>query len=151
MKKYAIIVLGLLIILGIVFVVMDKGEAAEAKHFALTAKQKALINNARITGEDLSGKEIDTFTIGQGKFLLDQYFKKHDLHYKVGSDSYIHFLASISESKNLQKRPEFTIIDTYANVYLAGLQEDDPLIFRYHLKQATLDKTVKEIRMMNTK
>jgi hypothetical protein len=140
----------LLLIIGVIFVVIDKNkEERNASHFALTTQQKIAIKKAKMSGGDLSDAEVDTFTIGQGKLLLDQYLKKHDLNYKVGSKKYIHFLAKISETKDLQKEPEFAIIDAYANVYLSELQKHEPLFFRFHLKQSTLDKTIKEIRLEN--
>ncbi|MDY0404113.1 hypothetical protein P5G51_000630 [Virgibacillus sp. 179-BFC.A HS] len=83
--------------------------------------------------------------------MLDQYLKKHNLHYKVGSKKYIHFLAEIGESKEMQKEPDFSIIDAYGSVYLTELQQHEPLLFRFRLKRAILDKTIKEIRIENDK
>lgn len=150
MKKYFAIAICVVFIIGIIFVVINKNkEENDSSHFALTVQQKTAIKKAKMTGKDLSDAEVDTFTIGQGKLLLDQYFKKNDLNYKIGSKKYIHFLAKISESKDLQKEPEFTIIGAYANTYLSELQKDEPIFFRFHLKQSILDKTIKEIRLEN--
>lgn len=154
MKKYSIIALCVVVIVGIfsffaVNYINNKDESEN--HYSLTPQQKTAIINAKISEKDLTTTEIDTFTIGQGKQLLDQYFKKHDLHYKVGSKKYINFLANISESKKYQNEPEFTIIDAYATVYLSELQKAEPIFFKFHLKQPTLDKTIKEIRLENNK
>ena len=103
MRKYFVIALCAVVIIGVIFVVIDKNkEENNASHFAFTTQQKTAIKKAKMSGGDLSDAEVDTFTIGQGKLLLDQYLKKHD-----------------------------------------------PLFFRFHLKQSTLDKTIKEIRLEN--
>ncbi|NPC94713.1 hypothetical protein HOO54_21415 [Bacillus sp. WMMC1349] len=153
MKKYVVIALcTVMVIAGVIFAVIYKNkEESDASHFPLTTQQKTMIKNAKKSGQDLSDVEVDTFTIGQGKRLLDEYFKKHHLHYKVGSKEYIEFLASIGESREYQKKPEFTIIDSYAGVYLSELQKANPLFFKFHLKRSTLDKTIKEIRLEHNK
>lgn len=150
MRKYTVITLCLVIIIGVTLVVANKSKAEkDDSHYLLTEYQKKAIKQAKIANEDLSDKDIDSFTIGQGKYLLDQYFKKHDINYQVGTKKYIHFLADIGENRDFDNYPEFTIIDAYAAVYLSEYQKKDPILFRYHLEQSTLEKTIKEVREEN--
>ena len=152
MRRYIVIALCVMVIASVIFaVIYIKNEASDTSEFALTAQQKTILKSAKESGKYLSDEDIDTFTIGQGKQLLDQYLENNKLHYKVGSKKYIHFLAEIGESKAHQKKPEFTIIDAYATVYLSELQKVDPLFFKFHLKGSTLDKTIKEVRLENNK
>ena len=150
MRKYFVITLCLVIIMGVTLVVINKNKAeTDDRHYLLTEYQKKAIKKAKTENKDLSDADIDSFTIGQGKYLLEQYFKKHDLDYQVGTKKYIHFLADISENRDFDKYPEFPIIDAYATVYLSELQKKDPILFRYHLEQSTLEKTIKEVRSEN--
>ncbi|MDY0404191.1 hypothetical protein P5G51_001120 [Virgibacillus sp. 179-BFC.A HS] len=129
MKKYSIIALCVVVIIGIssIFAVKYINNKDESENnYPLTTQQKMAIKNAKTSKKDLTNTEIDTFTIGQGKQLLDQYLIKHDLNYKVGSKKYINFLADISENRKYQNSPEFTIIDAYATVYLSELQKAEP-------------------------
>lgn len=150
MRKYFVMSLCLFIMVYIIFFVVDKYKGEKGgSQYTLSEHQERVIKLARMSNKSLSEKDIDRFTIGQGKRLLDQYLKKHDLHYKVGSKKYIQFLAEISENRKLQKDPEFTIIGAYADIYLSELQKEGPTFFHYHLKQSTLDKTIKKIRDEN--
>ncbi|MCM3005734.1 hypothetical protein [Priestia koreensis] len=152
MRKIVVLALSVIVIVSIVLLVIDKNQDKyEAKKFPLNSEQKNIILSAKEQGRELSKKEMDSFTIGQGKFLLDQYLKNNNLNYAVGSKQYIHFLADISENKNMRNKPEFNIIEPYSNIYLAELQKKDPLLFRFHLKKSILDQTIKEVRKENIK
>lgn len=151
MRKKHIIPVCLVLIIIVIFVVAVIIQSESDSRYLLTANQKQAIKKAKMANEDLSDADIDSFTIGQGKYLLDQYFKEHNLNYRIGTKEYIDFLASIMENSETYKDPEFTIIDAYGSVYVTKNQEKEPLFFRFHLDSVTLDKTIKEIRVENTK
>ena len=149
MRKRFIIPLCMAFIVLATFIVASNIQAEKDSHYLLTEYQKQAIKKAKIANEDLSEADIDSFTIGQGKYLLDQYFKEKNLDYRVGTKEYIDFLVSVMENGELYKDPEFNIIDAYGSVYLTEIQEEAPLFFRFHLDSLTLDKTIKEIRLEN--
>ena len=81
--------------------------------------------------------------------MLDQCMKKHHIHYAVGSQKYINFVAGLSEeSEKYKNDPKFEIMDDYASVYMSELDEAmvTPSMGRFHLKKSILNKTIKQIR-----
>lgn len=130
-------------------VIRNEQQANNASLYPLSSHQTAILNEAKVSKHGLSTDEIDRFTIGQGKFLLIQYFNRHHLNYRVGSNEYIRFLASISERKDLKENPTFVIIGSYASVYLSELQKKEPLFLRFHLPLDILNTTIKERRTVN--
>jgi len=150
MKKNYMLLLCIVVIVIVTFIVTSIIQSEKDSHYLLTENQKQAIKKANIANEDLSDADIDSFTIGQGKYLLDQYFKVHNLDYQIGTKEYIDFLVGIMENSEGYKDAEFNIIDAYGSVYLTEIQEEEPLFFRFHLDSLTLDKTIKEIRFENT-
>lgn len=151
MRNKHIIPVCLVLIIIAIFVVVGIIHSESDSRYLLTENQKQAIKKAKIANEDLSDADIDSFTIGQGKYLLDQYLKENHLNYRVGTKEYIDFLASIMENSEMYKDPEFNIIDAYGSVYVTENQKKQPPFFRFHLDSVTLDKTIKEIRIENTK
>lgn len=152
MKKHIIFPICIFVLLGIVVAVFYLIHDTPEEHLKLTPQQKAALHRAEKHHRTMTDNEVDTFTIGQCKAMLDQYMKNHHIHYVVGTQKYIDFVAGLSENGEKHKDdPKYEMMDTYASVYMGELNEAmvTPSMERFHLKKSTLNKTIKQIRKEN--